>query len=204
MSKSIKLKLVAAFLLAVSSVSWGNTVWIQSKAVLAQYLIEDAWQKSLQSGKTHYPWAWADTWPVARMTFPKHDKNLFVLSGSHGTSLAFGPGHLDGTASPNTSGTQVYSGHRDTHFDFLEDVSAGDEFSIQSRNGNWSTYYVEDFVVVNIEDGPWLIETKIDEVQLITCYPVSGINPNPNERLVVIARPSEESNLPQLTATYSF
>ena len=43
--------------LGVSFFAYG--AYIPAKAVLAQYLINDAWNDSIRSGESHKPWKWA-------------------------------------------------------------------------------------------------------------------------------------------------
>ncbi len=88
--------------------------WIYAKAALAKGMIADAWSETLSTGIKIKPWAWADTWPVAKLRFPTHKRDITVLAGAQGATLAFGPGHLDGTAKPGALGNSVIAGHRDT------------------------------------------------------------------------------------------
>src|SRR5690606_10953682 len=107
LSKQKRTLLISALLLFTTVVAWGNTTYIFAKAQLAQYLIADAWEQTLRSGKNSKPWSWADTWPVARLLSEDHKQDLYVLAGASGTSLAFGPGHLDGSALPEESGSII-------------------------------------------------------------------------------------------------
>jgi sortase A len=65
--------------------------WIHAKAALAKHLVSNAWSETLASGKTARPWPWADTWPVARLRFPSLKRDVPVLAGASGSTLAFGP-----------------------------------------------------------------------------------------------------------------
>lgn len=58
---------------------------------------------------------------------PAHGVDVIVLAGVGGHVLAFGPGHAPGSAVPGMPGTAIVTGHRDTHFRFLERVKPGDE-----------------------------------------------------------------------------
>ncbi|OFI35888.1 sortase, marine proteobacterial type [Alteromonas lipolytica] len=178
-------------LLVLITLCWGNTLWIKSKALLAQYLIASAWQQSLHSGQNTKPWAWADTWPVARLDFTSLQKQLYVLAGSTDTALAFGPGLADGTALPEAPGTMVIHGHRDTHFSLLADLHPGDKFALQSRSGKWLNYEVTSTNVIDTRTTQWLINPAQDQLLLITCYPFDGLNTNPPLRYVVTARLAE-------------
>jgi hypothetical protein len=48
-----------------------------------------------------------------------------VLEGAHGRTLAFGPGRLESGSSAKDGGTMILTGHRDTHFQFLERLHGG-------------------------------------------------------------------------------
>ena len=182
-----------ALLLSITMLAWGNSAYIHAKAVLAQLLIRDSWLTTLsglQEGAVARPWSWADTWPVAMIRSSHLAQDLYVLAGAHGSSLAFGPGHVDGTALPGESGTTVIAGHRDTHFDFLRDLVVGDQIQIQSKQGRWRDYVVAS---INITDtsitSSWLIDQTIDEVFFITCYPFDSIDPGGPLRFIVQLKP---------------
>lgn len=166
--------LLSGLLLAVTLWQWGQTGWIYAKAQLAQYLIADAWQTTLEQQQPKAPWPWADTWPVARMQVPIHDIDLYVLEGADGSALAFGPGHMQGTALPG-KGTSVIGGHRDTHFAFLADIQVGDIIKFQNSEGNWQEYRIINTEIKNSETEPLLIQTDNNELLLVTCYPFNAL-----------------------------
>jgi len=123
----------------------GQGVWVHAKAVLAQVLLDRAFAQTLATGEAVKPWSWADTWPVARIEFPRLGKSAIVLSGSSGQAMAFGPGQVERTPVAGEPGTTIYAAHRDTHFDFLGRVAIGDAVDSHaagrqgrsvSRNGN--------------------------------------------------------------------
>ena len=113
----------------------GQGLWIHAKAMLAQILLERAFAQSLATGSAVKPWAWADTWPVARIAVPRLGRSVIALAGSSGQALAFGPGHVELSPEAGEPGTAIYSAHRDTHFAFLEDVRIGDEIRVTRRDG---------------------------------------------------------------------
>ena len=117
----------------------GAGLWIPAKAWLAQLLIARAWEESIATGKAATPWPWADTAPVARLTVPRLGIDQIVLAHATGRTLAFGPGHLDGSPAPGEPGLSIISGHRDTSFRFLANLAAGDEIRIQRADGGWTT-----------------------------------------------------------------
>lgn len=184
--RAIKQKWVWGLVL-VGLLLCGNSLWIHAKAVLAQTLIANAWQKTLEEGKPHKPWYWADSWPVARMRVPATGEDLYVLAGAHGTALAFGPGHMDGTALPGQAGTSVIGGHRDTHFNFLQKLEAGDWVLVQQPNARWQSYQIQARRVADIRHGELRLPLQGDWLYLVTCYPFSDWQPGGSERYIVEA-----------------
>ncbi len=193
--------ITASLLVMLILASWGHSGWIYTKAYLAQILIEHAWQQTLKTGENTLPWSWADTWPVARIQAPSQGVDWIVLAGAHGSSLAFSPGHIDGTALPEhvlkaddhrssyTSQHIVLSGHRDTHFAFLQHLKKGDMIRLQRRQGDWLPYQIDHTEVKNIQHGPWLIDKNLSRLSLITCYPFDALVPGGSERFVAQAIP---------------
>ena len=95
---------------------FGQGACIQAKALLAQVLLERAFDATIATGHPTKPWSWADTWPVARIEVKRIGASAIVLSGSSGQALAFGPGHVEQTPDAGERGVAVYSAHRDTQF----------------------------------------------------------------------------------------
>jgi sortase A len=164
----------AAFsaLLGVAFIAKGAT--IHAKAVVAQILLERAFDLSLAAGEPVKPWSWADTWPVARIEVPRIGASAIVLKGGGGQALAFGPGLLDGTPAPGEPGSSVIAAHRDTHFSFLRDVRPGDQIRVTRDDGTIFWFRIADAQIVPWdasgidahEDGHWLV--------LSTCWPLDA------------------------------
>jgi sortase A len=180
--------ILSALLLLLVIWQWGQAGWIYAKAQLAQYLIQNSWQTTLVTQTPQKPWAWADTWPVARLQAPGMNKDLYILEGADGSALAFGPGHMQGTALPG-QGASVIGGHRDTHFDFLADAKTGDPLRIQDLQGKWKTYQIDQIKIVDGEKQPLQIEEDRDQLVLVTCYPFNALTAGGPLRYVVIATP---------------
>ncbi|MCB1036954.1 MAG: class GN sortase, partial [Acidobacteria bacterium] len=158
------------FLLATGALCLWQGGWIYAKAILAQVLIGRSWAQA-EGGPASPPWPWADTYPVARLSAPRLGRSTFVLAGSSGRTLAFGPGHVAGTALPGETGNAVVGGHRDTHFSFLRDLRAGDELMVERVPGESSVYRVEDVRVVDYRDTTSLAPAGDRWLTLVTCYP---------------------------------
>ena len=89
---------------------------------------------------------------------------------------------------PNQGGTTVISAHRDTHFEFLKDVSINDVFELTDRNNITSSYEVSDIKVIDATKQDIAIHSNRDELKLITCYPFDALVARGPLRLVVTAK----------------
>lgn len=190
MALRARLKLAAVLLLAIAgAIQFGHGAYLFAKAQLAQVLIERAWQRALAGEPTPRPWPWADTWPVARLEAPAHGVSLFVLAGSSGRTLAFGPGHEQGTPLPGAPGNSVIGGHRDTHLGFLEKISVGDAIRVQRADGLHIHFRVTQLDVLDKRET-WVTRNDGDlRLTLITCWPFDALRAGGDERYVVIAEP---------------
>src|SRR6201990_3750506 len=96
---------IAPFLLAlIGLILFGQGAYIHAKALLAQVLLERAFDQTIATGHATKPWSWADTWPVARIEVKRIGARALVLSGSSGQALAFGPGHVETTPDAGARG----------------------------------------------------------------------------------------------------
>ncbi len=179
--------LLAVGLIAFSAWQAGEAAYIYTKAWLAQKLIASAWDKSRTRGIAMRPWPWADTYPVARIEVPRQGESLMVLSGASGRTLAFGPGHVEGTPLPGLPGNSVVSGHRDTHFAFLQRLRQDDVLLVQSGTGSLVRYRVAAREVVHRKDVRVLLDAGDDRLTLVTCFPFGDTMPGGPLRYVVVA-----------------
>lgn len=166
---------------------FGNGIYIYAKAELAQALLHAAWTQTQASGVPVKPWPWADTHPVARLVAPAQDADLLVLSGASGRTLAFGPGHLDGSANPGDPGNSVIIAHRDTHFRFLQRVATGDPMVVEARNGTRRHFRVRRTYVVDYRALDIPRDASVPTLTLVTCFPFDAISPGGPLRYVVVA-----------------
>ena len=181
-------RLLVACLLGFGFLSLSQGAYIPVKAWLAQELMLKAWSR-MQSGESRVtPWPWADTWPVARLTARSSDVDLIVLAGDSGRTLAFGPGHLGASAMPGEVGNTVIAGHRDTHFQFLKNVQAGEMLKLESGRGLEHTYEVVGVDIVDSRKAGLSLDTDAAMLSLVTCYPFDAIDAGGPLRYVVTAR----------------
>jgi len=165
----------------------GEAATIHAKAWLAQVLIADAWERAMAGDTRPAPWPWADTWPVAHLRAPRQGIETFVLAGASGRTLAFGPGHMDGTPLPGAPGNSVVTGHRDTHFRFLADIAVGDPLEVAMANGESRRFRVSGTQVVDATDAQAVIDGDEARLTLVTCYPFDAVLPGSLLRYVVTA-----------------
>lgn len=179
----------AAVWLFLGVAAWHGTrvVWIAAKAGLAQQLIRRAWFASREGRSDARPWGWADTRPLARLRVPARGVDLFVLDGSSGRTLAFGPGHVAGTALPGRPGNAVLGGHRDTHFAFLRELRPGDAILVERPDRGVLRYAVSGARVVDRRETGVAADRGDTRLTLVTCYPFDAIRPGGPLRYVVTA-----------------
>lgn len=182
-----------------AAVLFANTAYIQAKAKLAQYLIADAWESTVKHQQTHQqrltvkPWAWADTYPVAKLTVKKQAVQQYVLAGASGSPLAFGPGLYAGTQLPNataatTQPDAVIAGHHNTHFAFLKQLIVGDTLTLENVGGQLFTYQVTAIDTYDIRFQRLPAYHSGKTLQLVTCAPRFVGETQPPLRLVVTAQ----------------
>jgi sortase A len=165
----------------------GSGAWIYVKAQVAQVLLQRTWAGTLASQQDVKPWPWADTWPVARLVVPSQHIDQIVLEGAYGRTLAFGPGHVESTAELGDSGAIIVTGHRDTHFRFLERLQRGDVVALQDRRGQWIHFTVQDHQIVDFRTASIHPDGDGTQLVLVTCYPFDAITPGGPLRYVVTA-----------------
>ncbi len=181
-------KLSITLLILLGLWQFGSGSYIYLKAQLAQHLLNNAWSQSLQTSTSIKPWAWADTYPVAKIFFHHAKKNYIVLAGGTGRTMAFGPGHISATPLPTNGGNSVIVGHRDTHFTVLKDLRLGDFISVQTQN-KVMKYKVANMLIVDQSQSEVMQNFGYEMLTLITCYPFDAMHSGGRLRYVLQAMP---------------
>ena len=174
----------AALVAAAGLALCAQGLWIPAKAALAQVLLERAFERSVAAGRPVKPWPWADTWPVARITFPRLGRAVIVLYGASGQALAFGPGHVASTPNAGDRGTAVYAAHRDTHFALLRQVKVGDPIEVERIDGRQVQFRVTGAQVVRWDASGVDPYGPGRALALATCWPLDARTPGPLRYLV--------------------
>lgn len=180
-------KMTFVFIILAVAAVWQLSLagWIHAKAIAAQILLDRAWQQTLIDHKQTRPWPWADTWPVAELIVPEIDIAQIVLAGDSGSTLAFGPGHSFASVMPEQHGSVIISGHRDTHFRFLQDLKKGTRLILKTNSG--IHYYTVTGMQI-VDSQSFVVDTSKDELVLATCYPFNSTITGGRERYLVHAQ----------------
>jgi len=177
-----------AVLVVAGILSMGEGTRIYLKAILAQILLQNAWNQTRSSGATSVkPWPWAEMHPVARLQVPAYDEDIIVLAGTTGKSLAFGPGHVVSSAVPGTDDNVAIAAHRDTHFAFLEHITPGEVVFLETPDGVRHRYQVSQIDILHQSKTEVMAKNGVKQLTLITCYPFHAITPGGSMRYVVRA-----------------
>jgi len=183
-----RLRLAAVTLVVMGGAQLLAGCYIPAKARAAQALLELAWGRERATGAVARPWPWATHWPVARLRARRLHVDEIVLAGARGASLAFGPGHVDGTPLPGEAGNVVVAGHRDTSFAFLQRLRRGDRLEVETPFGRPFRYEVTGTRVLRVGDRDIAAPTSEPTLTLLTCYPFDAVWPGTPLRYVVRAR----------------
>lgn len=177
---------LAAVLIVAGTYFVSQAAYIQAKAVVAQVLLDEAWETTLATGKPTKAWGWADTWPVARISFPTLNETAIVLQEAGGEAMAFGPAHVAASPKPGATGVSVIGGHRDTHFNFIKHLTPGDEIVIETPERKIVRYRMTGSAVVHAGASGIATKAKTKRLALVTCYPFDAMERGPL-RYVVFA-----------------
>jgi sortase A len=172
------LQSASLLLLGTGCLLFGRHGFLRAKAVVAEHLVARAFHAHLEDGRAHRPWEWADMTPIARLEVDRLKLARYVLSGASGTSMAFGLGHIDGTAEPNADGNAVLAGHRDTWMAFLEELHRGDSVRVVTSTGA-EEYALSGTRIVHETDLSVLEPSSHRRLTLVTCYPFDGMTRSP-------------------------
>ncbi|NQZ21876.1 MAG: class GN sortase [Colwellia sp.] len=186
--------IVKKSLLITGSLLCLHASWLPAKALLSQKLISYSWHQTIDLQQKIKPWPWADTYPIAELSFLRLNKSIVVLNGSDPTTLAFSAGAI--APFNQTSSTQAFvvAGHRDSHFSFLNEVFMKDIISLADKHGRSQLYQVEAIDIIDAATGELPVLADESSLVLITCYPFTNISntgtftDNNNERYVITAK----------------
>jgi sortase A len=158
---------------------------IPAKAVIAQVLLDRAFERSIALHRPVKPWVWADMAPVARLAVPRLGLERIVLDSGSGQALAFGPTVVAGGATAGRNDALIIAAHRDTHFRFLGHLRTGDLVELTGIDNDRSRWRVTGAQIVR-NDRFAISEEGRRRLLLTTCYPFGATSHGPL-RFVVYA-----------------
>jgi len=163
--------------------------------VLQTYLeMEDAKVGPADSSverKSHFPAP-----AVAKLSSLRFRWQMFVLTNGE-SNLLKGPVALTPPPSRAFIGNSIIAAHRDLQFRFLKDIRVGDEFGLQSEDGDY-IYRVTKTYIVEISDRTLLMPSKDRVLTLVTCYPFYYVGSAP-QRFIVRANLVEDGKRQLIT-----
>ena len=169
-----------------------DALWIPLKAEAAQMLLAGSWHRTLAGHPDARPWPWADTRAIAVLEVPRLQIREFVLEGSSGRNLAFGPTKLN-SGGAGAASDLILSGHRDTHFSFLEHLRGGDLLRLTTP-GEVRDYRVHWMEAVDSRQQQLVIDPDTDRLTLLTCFPFDAPTAGGPLRWVVTALPVRDQS----------
>lgn len=165
-----------------------HSSWLPIKGWLSQQLISYSWHETISLNQKIKPWPWADTYPIAELSFQRLNKSIVVLNGGDPTTLAFSAGAIAPFNQVLSTKPFVVAGHRDSHFSFLNEVFMNDIISLADSHGQSQLYQVEAIEIVDASTGQLPVLADNSQLVLITCYPFTDASSNSNERYVITAK----------------
>lgn len=193
----MRIMILAIILMAAGAGLLGRDGYRRAKGAVATGLVNIAVDAHLADGAPHAPWSWADFRPRGRLHVPRLGVSRPVLEGGEGQTMAFGLGHVAGTAEPGSGGHVGLAGHRDSWGSFIGDLRPQDLLVLATAAGD-RAYRVTDLQVVPCEDSAVLAPEWGPGLTLVTCHPVDGLLPTAM-RLVVHAAPVARGGRPEST-----
>jgi len=185
-------------LVIAGAVCVSEAAWIHAKASLAQALISAAWRREHAGSRSAQPWPWADTRPLAQLTFGEgaDAPKFMVLEGSSGRNLAFGPTHDPASVMPGEPGNSVIEGHRDTHFALLREINLGDTLHVETLAKRDVAFVVTNLRIVDSRRTRISLRADGPRLTLVTCYPFDAVIPGGPLRFIVTADRQELRRTP--------
>ncbi len=176
--------MLGALLLAYVGFEYAQMYWGQ-KHLQDEWAQEQQRQQLREGATSAKPAALKDD-GLTRLSIPSISFDAVVVEGTSHRALLLGPGHLEDTPAPGSTGNSVISGHRDTFFRHIHELEKGDPILVR-RNGKTFHYQVTGKQIVQPTDMSVLKPSNDAELTLITCYPTYYIGPAP-KRLVVTSK----------------
>jgi sortase A len=120
---------------------------------------------------------------IGRIEIPRLGVSVMVIEGDSHTTLRRAVGHIPGTAMPGEAGNIGISGHRDTFFRPLRNITRNDIITLTTLRGDYR-YRVVSTRIVSPNDVAVLDPSNTEVLTLVTCYPFYYVGSAPNRFIV--------------------
>ncbi len=167
-------------------------VYFYAKGYVAQILLDNAWNKTIDLSSPQLAWPWAETHPVGKIHFPRLGQSFTILNNTSIESLAFGPGNVENTSVPGENGNICIAGHRDSFFNGIKNLKLSDVVRIESI-GKEQLFQINEINIVTPDEIEWLQNSDQSVLTLITCYPFEYIGEAPKRYIIRAKLILEES-----------
>jgi sortase A len=122
---------------------------------------------------------------MGELSIPKLNAKLPIYHGTDEDELEKGVGHFAGSVLPGEKDNSVLSGHRDTVFRKLGEVTKGDLLIVKTDAGEF-TYKVKQVRIVDKNDRTVIVPKPRSILTVSTCYPFNFVGAAP-ERYILVA-----------------
>ena len=111
---------------------------------------------------------------IGTITLESLDLSWPIFEGTEEAQLARGVGHYTKSVLPGMDDNTILAGHRNTVFNRLGELEAGDLILVKTSAGIF-TYEVAGFKVVSRSDKTVIMPSEAGTLTLTTCYPFNNI-----------------------------
>ena len=157
------------------------------KAIIGQHYLEVAWKESLKANKLSKPWRSADFYMIGELTVPKLNISRVILNNASGEAMAWGIGRVNSVQFSKNRKPIILAGHRDSHMQFMSNLSIGDTIELTMSDGLLKSYEISE---LEITDKPeFRISNSMfnsDNIILTTCWPFNS-SIQSSQRYILIA-----------------
>lgn len=135
-------------------------------------------------GSTLYPVRPATGEEIGELLIPKISASLPIFHGTDEDELEKGVGHFAGSVLPGEADNSVLSGHRDTVFRKLGEVTIGDLLVVNTSAGEF-TYKVRKVRIVDADDRTVIVPKPRATLTVTTCYPFNFVGDAPQRYILI-------------------
>lgn len=176
------MKRLSTFVILVGLCMLGYVGLTMTEAHALNSSFDERTAPRVEAAATHHV-VIADGTPLGRLRIPRLALDIVVTQGDGDKALRRGAGHLADSPWLGQPGNMAIAGHRDTVFEALDGIHAGDMINIAGADRS-AWYEVTETMIVDPSDVSVLKPSAKNVLTLITCYPFGYIGPAPSRFVV--------------------